>query len=73
MRYGKGERVVPEDRWEQRVIEDNAVWSEYGVPFDIRSALPSREYRAHLAIIEGIGERRKKQQKEAEREADKAK
>lgn len=71
MRYGKGENVVPEETWERRVVEDHAVWSEFGCPIDIRSNLPAREYKAHLAIIEGKAERREKNRQKAEKESNK--
>lgn len=46
---------------------DDALWmDEYGTPFDLRR-LPSRQFEAHMAILEGKSKEREKQQKEAER------
>lgn len=49
--------VVPEEMWEQRVVEDAIMWQEYGCPFDARARLPAREYQAHLALITGQREK----------------
>jgi len=59
--------IAPDEAWEARVMEDCLVWSEYGCPFDIRTALPRREYLAHLSILRGRNEKRKEQADEARR------
>lgn len=52
---------------------DDALWfDEYGAPFDLR-LLPARQFEAHLAIISGKNQERKKQHDEIEREQKKAK
>lgn len=46
-------------------------YSEYGCPKD-PGELPVREYRAHMAILEGVAEKREKENKRLEREQRKA-
>ncbi|KAF5071353.1 hypothetical protein DSECCO2_213370 [anaerobic digester metagenome] len=51
--WGKGEKIVPTEVWEARVMQDAVFMSEYGCPFDARTTLPAREYQAHIAILRG--------------------
>lgn len=53
------------------MLERSAWYSEYGCPRD-PGDFPEYEYEAHLAILEGKAEKRRKEQKEAERDAQKA-
>jgi len=41
--------------------------AEYGTPFDLRQ-LPRRQFEAHMAILEGKGEERAKEQRDAEKQ-----
>ena len=45
--------------------------AEYGVPFDLRR-LPGPMFRAHLAIISGMNQRRREDADELERDASNA-
>jgi len=71
LRYGKGESVIPETPFEKGVMDDSKLFQEYGMPFDPRE-LPAPEYQAHLAIVEGIQQKRAKESKKAEQEAQQA-
>lgn len=46
-------------------------WREYGGAPD-PGGLPAYEYDAHMAILEGLTEKRQEEQREAEREQKKA-
>lgn len=52
-------------------MKDSMLFQEYGMPFDPRQ-LPAPEYDAHVAIVEGIQQKRRKENKKAEQEANKA-
>jgi len=67
--WGKGLLIEFDELWQQRVTQDAVLWSEYGCPFDLRSVLPVREYRAHLAILKGKGEKMDEERRKAERKA----
>lgn len=59
--------------WEHKVVEESLWWSEYGCPLsDPRAVLPEREYRAHLAILLGRTEKRKREREKSERAANQA-
>jgi len=49
---------LPREDWHQTVIEDALWFQEYGAPFDLRE-LPEAQFRAHLAILRGVRERRR--------------
>ncbi|MDD4568395.1 MAG: hypothetical protein PHU37_10885 [Methanoculleus chikugoensis] len=49
------------------MLQDAALWAKYGCPFDTRAVLPAREYRAHLAILEGEARRVKEEQDKAKK------
>jgi hypothetical protein len=49
------------------VLQDAAFWAKYGCPFDARAVLPAREYRAHLAILEGEARRVREEQDKAKK------
>lgn len=53
-------------------MEDHLVWSEYGAPFDPRSSLPRREYRAHVAILQGKAKKSNEKADDAEKQQKKA-
>jgi len=65
--YGHGDTVVADEEWEARVLQDAALWAKYGCPFDTRAVLPAREYRAHLAILEGEARRVREEQDKAKK------
>ncbi|MDI6720382.1 MAG: hypothetical protein QMD46_12300 [Methanomicrobiales archaeon] len=48
-------------------MQDSVLWSEYGCPFDLRAVLPVREYRAHLAILKGKGDKMDEERRKNER------
>jgi len=61
--FGYGEDVDFSKAWHRTVLEDHAMWGEFGhPPFDIRQ-LPSPMYQAHQAILRG---KAKRQQDERE-------
>lgn len=69
VKFGKGDRVTPEERWEARVMEQSVFWGEYGLPIDPHKELPMRDYKAHLAIIEGKKQKRKEERKSAKNQS----
>jgi len=53
-------------------MDDSKIFQEYGMPFDPRK-LPAPEYEAHLAVVEGMQQKRAKENKKAKQEAEQAK
>ena len=72
IRVGHGKNPELTEAWESAVVVRHTWWSEYGGapdPFE----LPQKLRTAHLAILEGMAQKREEENKKAEREASKAK
>lgn len=54
--------------WVGRIYTDNAMWSEYGAGFDLRT-LPHAEYEAHMTLIAGRRWRENREAKKAEQKS----
>jgi hypothetical protein len=49
---------------------ESLIWERYGCPVDLARDRPAEEFEAHAAIVQGRNEKEYKEQKKAEREAD---
>ena len=70
MRWGRDEAVQPSSAWDRRIMLESLIWERYGCPVDLARDRPAEEFEAHAAIVQGRNEKEYKEQKKAEREAD---
>lgn len=71
--FGYGKEVAPEKAWERRVMEQHLLLSEYGAGgVWLYEKAPRREYRAHLAVLQGKAEKESEETEKAKREAKQA-